>query len=167
MGRPETIEAKQLNRILNIVIAVSVVVIGIFAYSAWVDRPARVREFAETEVPKEVPELRISAERSSESVHITARVLNGCGVSGVAYKLREYLLTKGVDVSETTNADHFDYEKTIVYLHKNDFKIAKLISDKLGLPNNPVLDDRTPDYPCDVTILIGKDYQTLPPFDEE
>lgn len=142
-------------------------VIGIFAYSALVDRPARIREFTEAEVPKNVPELRMSTEKAADSVHIVARVLNGCGVSGVAYKLREYLLKEGLDVSETTNADHFNYEKTIVYLHKNDFKMAKIISDKLNLPNNPILDDRTPDYPCDVTILIGKDYQNLPPFDEK
>ncbi|MFO7841208.1 MAG: LytR C-terminal domain-containing protein [Fidelibacterota bacterium] len=142
-------------------------IIGIFAYSAWVDRPARIREFTEVEVPKDLPELRMNAEKNTESVYIVARILNGCGVSGVAYKLREYLLTQGLDINETTNADHFNYEKTIVYLHKNDFKIAKIISEKLQMPNNPILDDRKPDYPCDVTILIGKDYKKLPPFNKE
>ena len=44
---------------------------------------------------------------------IVVRILNGNGVSGVVCKLREYLLTQGFDVSETTNADHFNYEKTI------------------------------------------------------
>ncbi|MBN2781447.1 MAG: LytR C-terminal domain-containing protein [Candidatus Marinimicrobia bacterium] len=131
------------------------------------DRPARIREFTEVEIPANLPDLRISGEKTQESMDIVVRILNGCGVSGVAYKLREYLLTHGFDVSETTNADHFNYEKTIVYIHRNDYKMSRTISEKLNIANNPVLDDRLPDYPCDVTVLIGKDYQQLPPFQEK
>ncbi len=131
------------------------------------DRPARIREFTEVEIPANLPDLRLSGEKTQESMDIVVRILNGCGVSGVAYKLREYLLTQGFDVSETTNADHFDYEKTIVYIHRNDYKMSRIISEKLNIANNPVLDDRLPDYPCDVTVLIGKDYQQLPPFQEK
>ncbi|MCF7832752.1 MAG: LytR C-terminal domain-containing protein [Candidatus Marinimicrobia bacterium] len=138
--------------------------IGIFAYSAWVDRPARIREFTEVEIPNNMPDLSMSSEKEQESMDIVVRILNGNGVSGVAYKLREYLLNQGFDVSETTNADHFNYEKTIVYLHTNDYSMSKKVSDKLKISNNPVLDDRAPEYPCDVTIVMGKDYKELPPF---
>jgi hypothetical protein len=153
-----------LNSILNVVIVVFVLVIAFFAYSVWVDRPTRIRQFAETEIPDNMPNLQMSADKKQEEMHIVVRILNGCGVSGVAYKLREYLLTQGFDVSETTNADHFNYEKTIVYLHTKDYKMSTVVSRALNISNNPVLDDRAPDYPCNVTILIGKDYQQLPPF---
>lgn len=128
------------------------------------DRPARIREFAEVEIPDKMLNLQVNKEKDQESMGIVVRILNGNGVSGVAYKLREYLLTQGFDVSETTNADHFNYEKTIVYLHTSNYSMSNKISDKLGIDNNPVLDDRAPDYPCDVTIVMGKDYKQLPPF---
>jgi len=129
-----------------------------------VDRPARTREFAEVEIPDKMLNLQVNKEQDQESMGIVVRILNGNGVSGVAYKLREYLLTQGFDVSETTNADHFNYEKTIVYLHTSNYSMSNKVSDKLGIDNNPVLDDRAPDYPCDVTIVMGKDYKQLPPF---
>jgi len=44
--------------------------------------------------------------------------------------------------------------------------MSNKVSEKLGIDNNPVLDDRAPDYPCDVTIVMGKDYKQLPPFRE-
>lgn len=138
-----------------------------FAYSALVDRPARIRAFTEVEVPAQVPDMQISTQSRTETEHVVIRILNGCGVSGVAYKLREYLLTQGFDVSETTNAEHFNYAKTIIYLHNNDVAAAERISKKLNMPNNPILDNRTPDYPCDATIVIGKDYLQLPPFINE
>ena len=128
------------------------------------DRPARTREFAEVEIPDKMLNLQVNKEQDQESMGIVVRILNGNGVSGVAYKLREYLLTQGFDVSETTNADHFNYEKTIVYLHTSNYSMSNKVSDKLGIDNNPVLDDRAPDYPCDVTIVMGKDYKQLPPF---
>lgn len=140
--------------------------IGIFAYSTWVDRPARIREFTEVEIPDKMLNLQVNKEQKQESMGIVVRILNGNGVSGVAYKLREYLLNQGFDVSETTNADHFNYEKTIVYLHTNNYSMSNKVSEKLGIDNNPVLDDRAPDYPCDVTIVMGKDYKQLPPFRE-
>ena len=128
------------------------------------DRPARIREFTEAEIPDKMLNLQVNKEQEQESMGIVVRILNGNGVSGVAYKLREYLLTQGFDVSETTNADHFNYEKTIVYLHTSNYSMSNKVSDKLGIDNNPVLDDRAPDYPCDVTIVMGKDYKQLPPF---
>jgi len=142
------------------------VLIGIFAYSTWVDRPARIREFTEVEIPDKMLNLQVNQEQKQESMGIVVRILNGNGVSGVAYKLREYLLNQGFDVSETTNADHFNYEKTVVYLHTNNYSMSNKVSEKLGIDNNPVLDDRAPDYPCDVTIVMGKDYKQLPPFRE-
>ncbi len=140
------------------------VLIGIFAYSAWIDRPARIREFAEVEIPSDMPDLKMTNQSERETLNIVVRILNGNGTSGVAYKLREYLLNQGFDVSETTNADHFNYEKTIIYLHSSDYAMSKKLSEKLGIANNPVLDDRSPDYPCDITIVMGKDYNKLPPF---
>ena len=151
---------------LNVIIVLSVVLIGIFAYSTWVDRPARIREFTEVEIPDKMLNLQVNKEQQQESMSIVVRILNGNGVSGVAYKLREYLLNQGFDVSETTNADHFNYEKTIVYLHTSNYSMSNKVSEKLGIDNNPVLDDRAPDYPCDVTIVMGKDYKQLPPFRE-
>ncbi|MCK4814035.1 MAG: LytR C-terminal domain-containing protein [Candidatus Marinimicrobia bacterium] len=149
---------------MNVVIILFIVIIGFFGYSAWVDRPARIREFTEVKIPKDMPNLRMSAENTRDKVDIVVRVLNGCGVSGVGYKLREYLLTEGFDVYETANADHFNYEKTIVYLHANNYEMSTIVSQKLNIANNPVLDDRAPDYPCNVTIVIGKNYKQLTPF---
>ncbi len=128
-----------------------------------VDRPRREKEFVDV-FPREGISMDSRALMEIQSTGIVIRILNGNGKSGVAYKLKEYLLTQGFDVSETANADHFNYEKSIIYLHSLDHSISKKVSRSLGIENNPVLDDRAPDYPCDITIVMGKDYKKLPPF---
>lgn len=135
----------------------------IFAYSAWVDRPMREKDLVDI-LPSEGVSMDSRGLLEAQSTGIIVRILNGNGTRGVAYKLREYLLTEGFDVIETTNADHFNYEKTIIYLHSSNYSLSTKISRSLGIENNPVMDDRAPNYPCDITILMGKDYNELPPF---
>lgn len=137
-----------------------------FVYSAMVDRPMREKELVDV-LPKERVSMDSRILMETQSTGIVVRILNGNGISGVAYKLREYLLTQGFDVSETTNADHFNYEKSIVYLHSSDYSLSKKVSRALGIENNPVMDDRAPNYPCDITIVMGKDYEKLLPFLDE
>lgn len=145
-------------------IIIAIFLISLFAYSAWVDRPNRVKKLAEQEMPSRPQSLQTRIISEPENKHIVVRILNGNGISGVAYQLREYLLTQGYDVSETTNADHFNYEKSIIYLHTKDYSMSNKLAKTLRIDNNPILDDRAPDYPCDITILMGKDYKQLPPF---
>lgn len=145
-------------------IGLSVFLIVLFAYSAWVDRPQRVRQLTQQEIPSRPEVLQTRTISEPESARIVVRILNGNGTSGVAYKLREYLINQGYDVSETTNADHFNYENSIIYLHTRDYSMSNKLARTLGIDNNPVLDDRAPDYPCNITLVMGKDYKKLPPF---
>ncbi len=155
-----------VNKILNGAIILAAVLILFFVYSAWVDKPLREHDLVDV-LPSEGISMDSRALLETQTTGIVVRILNGNGTGGVAYKLREYLLTQGFDVSETTNADHFNYEKTIVYLHSSDYSISTKVSRALGIENNPIMDDRAPNYPCDITVLMGKDYKQLPPFLDE
>jgi hypothetical protein len=42
------------------------------------------------------------------------RILNGCGVSGLADKMAEFLRTNSIEVIDAGNADNFNYPNTIV-----------------------------------------------------
>lgn len=128
-----------------------------------VDKPKREKDLVNV-LPRESVSMDSRALMEIQSTGIVIRILNGNGKGGVAYKLKEYLLTQGFDVSEIANADHFNYEKSIIYLHSSDYSISKKVSRSLDIKNNPVMDDRAPNYPCDITIVMGKDYKKFPPF---
>ncbi len=96
---------------------------------------------------------------------IKIEVLNGCGVAGVAGQLSEYLRDNNLDVVRSENADHFEYNETIIVQKNENLEALQRVTRALGFD----LNDRRriavkPDPSADValTVIIGKDFQTLP-----
>lgn len=58
-------------------------------------------------------------------------VSNGNGVNGMARRLGKHLSRKGFRVGRLTNADHFEYKRTIVYYGKGQSDHARLVTDAL------------------------------------
>lgn len=168
MGRVFTLSSKRLNTALNSIIIVFVAVIIVFVFSA-LRQPAGNEAYLESITPEiasqtdMLPDLNLLEEKN-KAKQVSVRLLNGCGVKGVAGKIREELVKEGIDVVQTANADHFQYEKTVVYLHTDSYSKTVYVSDALGIPNHPVMDDRKPDFKCDMTVVIGHDYNNLNPF---
>lgn len=66
--------------------------------------------------------------------HIEVDVSNGNGVNGMARRLGKHLSEEGFKVGRLTNADHFGYEKSIVFYSKGRLDHARIIAD--AMPGN-------------------------------
>jgi hypothetical protein len=62
---------------------------------------------------------------------VDVEVANGNGVDGMATRLGRHLRREGFRVGRLTNADHFAYEKTVVFYGKGKVDQAMLIADAL------------------------------------
>lgn len=109
---------------------------------------------------------RIASERSEPdpaliSNVIQIEVLNGCGVPGLATKYTGTLRGYGFDVVETGNFDHFNLEKTIVVARSEQIENARRVAQALGIEEQYILREVSPEFYLDVTLVLGDDYQTL------
>jgi len=95
---------------------------------------------------------------------IQVSVRNGCGVSGLAGDLTQYLRKNGFDVVEVGDHVSFDEEQSIVYDRIGDLESAKKLAAAVGIPEDRVIQDIDADEYLDATIVIGKDYESLTPF---
>lgn len=98
------------------------------------------------------------------SAKIKIEVLNGCGVSGVADKLTDYLRENKIDVVNLGNYRSFEIENSIIIGRNNKIKNAELVASLVGLDRNSVIQQINPDYLLDVTFILGKDYRNLIPL---
>jgi hypothetical protein len=97
---------------------------------------------------------------------IEIEVLNGCGKSGLANKLSDYLRENKIDVVRSENAEHFDYTETLVILRNEQQSHLKKVVETLGLGLDDPRVKIQPDESSDVsiTLIIGGDFSSLEPF---
>jgi len=95
---------------------------------------------------------------------IKIEVLNGCGVSGIADKLTDYLRENKIDVVNLGNYRSFEIENSIIIGRNKKIKNAELVASLVGLGQNSVIQQINPDYLLDVTFILGKDYRNLIPL---
>ena len=109
---------------------------------------------------------RIDSERASDNSNlignvIQVEVLNGCGISGAATTMTNSLRRYGFDVVEIGNFDHFDVQKTMVISRNGDMASARQVASALGISEDQILREESPDFYLDLTIVIGTDYTNL------
>lgn len=90
-------------------------------------------------------------------------VLNGCGASGVAQQFTDYLRKRNFDVVQLGNYSTFDVEKSLVIDRVGDLKTAKKVAHALGIDEKNIIQQISPDYYLDVSVVIGKDHEELKP----
>jgi hypothetical protein len=100
----------------------------------------------------------------STRVKIQVEVLNGCGVSGVAEKLTDYLRTNNIDVVNLGNYRSFEIENSIIIGRNEKIKNAEIVAAIVGLDKQNIIQQINPDYLLDVTFVLGKDYRNLIPL---
>jgi len=107
--------------------------------------------------------LNTRAEANSQLISniIQIEVLNGCGVAGIANRYTSVLRKNGFDVVETGNFDHFNLEQTIVISRSGVMENARQIASALGIEDQNIIREESPDYYLDVTVVIGHDYEQL------
>lgn len=109
---------------------------------------------------------RIVADRVQEdpaliSEVIQLEVLNGCGITGIATRFTDKLREYGFDVVETGNFDHFNVSETFVVSRNGQMENAYRVANALGIAEEQVLMEQSPDFYLDVTLIIGSDFETL------
>lgn len=92
---------------------------------------------------------------------IQLEVLNGCGESGIANNFTSHLRNNGFDVVEVGNFERFDVEKTFVISRSSSPNNARRVANALGISEQNIIREESSDFYLDVTVVLGKDYQTL------
>lgn len=87
----------------------------------------------------------------------TVIIQNGSGKNGVAKRASDLLKISDITVNKTSNADNFNYEKTIVYYNGNK-KFAQQVKDALGKGQLSQNEEKLKTYKTDILVVIGKDF---------
>lgn len=103
-------------------------------------------------------------EKSSKILKV--EVLNGCGIEGIAKELTEYLRQKNIDVVYYGNFESWSLSETLVIDRKDHgLENAKIIGNIIGVDENRMFPQISPQRQLDVTILLGKNYSQLKAFE--
>jgi predicted GTPase len=98
--------------------------------------------------------------KKAEGEIIRVEVLNGCGVRKIAQQVTDVLREKGFDVVKVDNAPSHDFPKTIVVDRKTEtMRYAKRVARSIRC--RQVTSQIDPSLYLEVTVIVGKDYQTL------
>ncbi|MFD2530833.1 LytR C-terminal domain-containing protein [Gracilimonas halophila] len=101
----------------------------------------------------------LQSELISEIIQI--EVLNGCGVSGIANAYTGLLRSNGFDVVETGNFETFDLQETVIISRSGVIDNAYRVASALGVSEDNVIQESSPDFYLDVSVIIGHDYEKL------
>ena len=97
---------------------------------------------------------------------IQIEIRNGCGVSNLARMYTDFLREQGLDVLDSKNADHFNYLETQILHHRGNLKRAQELANILMIEDSKIIEDKNELLFYDLTLIIGKDYITLPSYRE-
>ena len=95
---------------------------------------------------------------------IKIEVLNGCGVPDLAAKTTKFLRSQQVDVVRSDNADHHQYQTTLIIQRNEKVESLQKVAASLGISvtdSSHVIISPDESLGIDVTVILGKDYSTL------
>ena len=98
---------------------------------------------------------------------IQVEVRNGAGVPELAARTRRFLVRHHFDVVEVRDHASFDVPHSHVIDRVGDMEAARKVAAVLGIPEERVEQDVQPDIYLDASVIIGRDYESLAPFDDE
>ncbi len=115
----------------------------------------------------DTPKLAIEIYEENPILDIEVEILNGCGVPGLAEKVSNFLRSQQMDVVRSDNADHYNYDQTILILRNENFEGLKKVSQSFGINEQDELRIKhIPDekLSVDITVIIGSDFATIKPL---
>ena len=109
----------------------------------------------------------VDSERAGDDLAgiIQLDVMNGCGDAGMASKCSSFLRARGFDVVEMRNYKTFDLGESMVIDRAGNRENAERVARALGVRTKNIIQQINQDYYVDVSVVIGKDYSSLRPFD--
>ncbi len=115
----------------------------------------------------DTPKLAVEIYEQKPILDIEVEILNGCGIPGLAGKVSDYLRSQQMDVVRSDNADHYNYEQTILILRNENFDGLKKVAQSFGIDDQDAFHIKhIPDdqLSVDVTVIIGSDFATIKPL---
>ena len=97
---------------------------------------------------------------------IQLEVLNGCGQMYIAVMYQDFLREQGFDVMDAKNANSFDFQFSKIIIYKDDIKMAKFLSEIMGVHDSLIVEDYDKMKVFDMSIIIGKDFKDLISYDK-
>lgn len=91
-------------------------------------------------------------------------VLNGCGKEGLAKDITSYLRQKDIDVVSQGNYANFNVRKSMIIDRVDDPEKMKMLAKILGISPDQIQVKIEPNLQLDATVVLGKDYKSLRPF---
>ena len=114
---------------------------------------------------KNLQDLLIINDYEKKTGHrIRVEILNGCGALGLADKYSNLFRKNGFDVISSKNALNFNYKESQVIIRRGDKEFAIESAELMGIHANKIIEDYNKLLDCDVTIILGKDYNKLTSF---
>jgi len=117
----------------------------------------------------ETPKLAVAIYEQKPILDIEVEILNGCGVPGLAGKISDYLRSQQMDVVRSENADHYNYDQTILILRNENSDGLKIIAKSFGIDikdENRIKHIPDDQLNVDITVIIGSDFATIKPLVE-
>jgi hypothetical protein len=118
--------------------------------------------FIKLSSPEEIKVKKFDNSVPSEIIQV--EVLNGCGVTKIGERFRDFLRSKGFDVVNVDNYIKFDVSETLVIDRVGNIANARIVAATLGVPSSKAFPQLNNDYFVDVTVVIGKDFNKLNPL---
>lgn len=140
------------NLFLNIIIIFLGIIIIFLSYSLFV----KIKD-------KNTADKELNRKKAASKI-IQVEVLNGCGISGAAEKFTDYLRKNNFDVVQMGNYISFNIEKSMVIDRTGNKANAIKAADILGIDRKNIVQQINKDYFLDVSVIIGKDFNSLKPF---
>ncbi len=109
------------------------------------------------------PMLDKEIEASENEVVIQVNILNACGETGLAARVKDYMRFRGFDVVEIGNYHRIE-ESSIVFDRLGDLRSARKVAYALGISDSNVVSSIDSNLYLRSTIIIGKDFALLKPF---
>jgi tetratricopeptide (TPR) repeat protein len=112
---------------------------------------------------KELTDLKNEIAKQFSLSELTVEISNGNGVNRMATRVGNYLKEKGVEVTRLTNAEHFNFDETMIYYHwdhlQDAFKVAQEIPGYQNMEKLRTSGQKS----VKIKVRLGKD---LVPYDE-
>lgn len=151
-----------LNYILNGFI---ILLLGLIAYLTYSLITNSTR--SKNQVKNDITDTVKSSVTNQPNLMAQIDVQNATNESGIAMKMTEYLRSKGFDVVEMGNNKIKDLENTTIIDRKGDRKAAERLAKTLGIPDKKIIQQINTSLYLDATVVIGKDYKDIKPFNEK
>jgi hypothetical protein len=94
---------------------------------------------------------------------IQVDVVNGSGAPKVGGRFTQYLRNRGYDVVEVRTYHRSDVAQSIVVARTSNTKNAEKVATALGVDASRIIQEVSPGYYTDVSVVIGKDFHSLKP----